>query len=166
MLTPAQIQNALDSIQRDGYCIVPGAIEPDFVDALLADLTRLERELNVQPAENDFEGSRTLRIYNLLVYGKLWERIPVYETVLPIVEGVLDHGCLVSSLSSINIGPEETAQPIHADDQLIPAAEARAMADAIPGAQFSLIPAAGHLAPIEQAVNTGRVIREFLEALL
>jgi ectoine hydroxylase-related dioxygenase (phytanoyl-CoA dioxygenase family) len=40
--------------------------------------------------------------------------------VLPIVEGVLDDGCLVSSLSSIAIGPGETAQPIHADDQLIP----------------------------------------------
>jgi ectoine hydroxylase-related dioxygenase (phytanoyl-CoA dioxygenase family) len=33
---------------------------------------------------------------------------------------VLDQGCLISSLSSINIGPGETAQPIHADDQLIP----------------------------------------------
>jgi ectoine hydroxylase-related dioxygenase (phytanoyl-CoA dioxygenase family) len=40
--------------------------------------------------------------------------------VLPIVEGVLDQGCLVSSLSSISIGPDETPQPIHADDQLIP----------------------------------------------
>lgn len=52
------------------------------------------------------------------------------------------------------------------DDQLIPLAEARAMADAIPGAHFAVIPAAGHLAPMEQAVNTGRVIREFLESLL
>jgi len=52
------------------------------------------------------------------------------------------------------------------DDQLIPLAEARAMADAIPDAHFAVIPAAGHLAPVEQAVNTGRVIREFLEALL
>ena len=33
---------------------------------------------------------------------------------------MLDPGCLVSSLSSISIGPGETAQPIHADDQLIP----------------------------------------------
>jgi ectoine hydroxylase-related dioxygenase (phytanoyl-CoA dioxygenase family) len=33
---------------------------------------------------------------------------------------VLDRGCLVSSLSSIAILPGETAQPIHADDQLIP----------------------------------------------
>jgi ectoine hydroxylase-related dioxygenase (phytanoyl-CoA dioxygenase family) len=40
--------------------------------------------------------------------------------VLPIVEGVLDPGCLISSLSSVNIGPGETAQPIHADDMLIP----------------------------------------------
>jgi len=33
---------------------------------------------------------------------------------------VLDPGCLVSSLSSIDIGPGERAQPIHADDQLLP----------------------------------------------
>jgi ectoine hydroxylase-related dioxygenase (phytanoyl-CoA dioxygenase family) len=33
---------------------------------------------------------------------------------------VLDPGLLVSSLSSIAIGPGETAQPIHADDQVIP----------------------------------------------
>jgi pimeloyl-ACP methyl ester carboxylesterase len=52
------------------------------------------------------------------------------------------------------------------DDQLIPLAEARAMAKAIPKAHFAAIPAAGHLAPVEQAVNTGRVIREFLESLL
>jgi ectoine hydroxylase-related dioxygenase (phytanoyl-CoA dioxygenase family) len=40
--------------------------------------------------------------------------------VLPVVVGVLDPGCLVSSLSSIDIGPGESAQPIHADDQIIP----------------------------------------------
>ena len=40
--------------------------------------------------------------------------------MLPIVERVLDPGCLISSLSSIDILPGEIAQPIHADDQLIP----------------------------------------------
>jgi hypothetical protein len=40
--------------------------------------------------------------------------------VLPIVERVLDRGCLISSLSSISIDPGENAQPIHADDQLLP----------------------------------------------
>ena len=36
------------------------------------------------------------------------------------VEGVLDPGLLISSLSSIAIGPDERQQPIHADDQMIP----------------------------------------------
>ena len=107
-------------IAEQGYTIVEGAIEPDLVDGLHDDLLRLERDLGIVPAKNDFEGERTVRIYNLLVHGELYERIPVHPNVLPIVEGVLDHGCLVSSLSSISIGPDETPQPIHADDQLIP----------------------------------------------
>src|SRR5215468_6198496 len=120
MLERQQIQAHVDKIARDGYSIVEHAIELDFVDALVADLERLERELDITPAANRFEGVRTMRIYNLLLYGKLYERIPVHENILPIVEGVLDPGCLLSSLSSIAIGPDESAQPIHADDQLIP----------------------------------------------
>ena len=72
------------------------------------------------PSKNDFEGEQTVRIYNLLVHGKLYERIPVHANVLPIIEGVLDPGCLISTLSSISIGPGETPQPIHSDDILIP----------------------------------------------
>lgn len=52
-----------------------------------------------------------------------------------------------------------------ADDQLIPLREARAMAGEIPEAHFAAIPAAGHLSPLEQTVNTSRVVREFLDAL-
>jgi ectoine hydroxylase-related dioxygenase (phytanoyl-CoA dioxygenase family) len=81
---------------------------------------RLERELGVVPSANEFEGANTVRIYNLLAHGKLYERIPVHPNVLPVIEGVLDRGCLVSSLSSISIGPGEKAQPIHSDDILIP----------------------------------------------
>jgi ectoine hydroxylase-related dioxygenase (phytanoyl-CoA dioxygenase family) len=105
---------------------VEDAIEPELVDALAAELIRIERERGIVPAGNEFEGSRTVRIYNLLVHGPLFERIPVHENVLPVVEGVLDAGCLVSSLSSIGIDSGETAQPIHADDMLIPLAKPHA----------------------------------------
>jgi ectoine hydroxylase-related dioxygenase (phytanoyl-CoA dioxygenase family) len=107
-------------IAEQGYTIVEDAIEPDFVDALNDDLLRLERFFDVQPSPNSFEGHQTIRIYNQLAFGALYERIPVHPNVLPIVDGVLDPGCLISSLSSISILPGETAQPIHADDQLIP----------------------------------------------
>jgi ectoine hydroxylase-related dioxygenase (phytanoyl-CoA dioxygenase family) len=110
----------VQAVAEDGYTIVENAIEPDLVDALDAHLLDLERFLEVEPSPNSFEGHHTIRIYNLLAFGKLYEQIPVHASVLPIVEGVLDPGCLISSLSSISILPGETAQPIHADDQLIP----------------------------------------------
>jgi ectoine hydroxylase-related dioxygenase (phytanoyl-CoA dioxygenase family) len=116
----------LGRIECEGYTILEGVIEPELCEGLAADLHRLEAELQVQPSKNEFEGTRTLRIYNLLRHGEHFERVPVHPEVLPIVEGVLDPGCLVSSLSSIAIEPGETPQPIHADDQLIPLAKPHA----------------------------------------
>ena len=110
----------IEAIARDGYAIVEDVFSKDQAEEMLADLARLERELGVRFASNDFEGRATKRVYNLLVHGPLYEAIPTHPRVLPIVEGVLDAGCLVSSLSSIAIHPGETAQPIHADDQLLP----------------------------------------------
>jgi ectoine hydroxylase-related dioxygenase (phytanoyl-CoA dioxygenase family) len=107
-------------VAADGYTILEDAIDLGIVDDLAADLEHLEHAFAVQPAGNSFEGAQTIRIYNLLAFGARYERIPVHPAVLPVVDGVLDPGCLVSSLSSISILPGEAAQPIHADDQLIP----------------------------------------------
>ena len=107
-------------IAEVGYTIIPDAFDLEHADAMLADLDRLHAQLDVRPAANPFEGTATLRVYNLLVHGELWQRVPVHPNVLPVVERVLDAGCLISSLSSIDIRPGETAQPIHADDQLMP----------------------------------------------
>jgi ectoine hydroxylase-related dioxygenase (phytanoyl-CoA dioxygenase family) len=116
----ARLQAHLAAVERDGYTIIRNAIEPDLIDELLATLDRLVAELGIEPAGNRFEGGNTLRIYNLLAHGEVFHRVPVHPSVLPVVDGVLGSGCLVSSLSSIDIRPGEIAQPIHADDQLIP----------------------------------------------
>jgi ectoine hydroxylase-related dioxygenase (phytanoyl-CoA dioxygenase family) len=113
----------VERIRRDGYTIVENAIEPGLVDALNAALSRLERELDAKPAMNGFEGHKTVRIYNLLAFGAPFTQVPVHARVLPIVEEVLDNGCLISSLSSIAIDAGEIAQPIHADDMVIPLAK-------------------------------------------
>jgi ectoine hydroxylase-related dioxygenase (phytanoyl-CoA dioxygenase family) len=107
-------------LAEQGYTILRDVIPADLIAELRADLDRLHAELGTRPAANSFEGTKTLRVYNLLTHGPLWQQVPVHPAVLPVVEGVLDPGCLVSSLSSIAIGPGETEQPIHADDQIIP----------------------------------------------
>jgi ectoine hydroxylase-related dioxygenase (phytanoyl-CoA dioxygenase family) len=107
-------------IEDDGWTIVEDAIPTALLDAIEEAVDRLHRDLGVVPAQNPFEGASTLRVYNLLAHGMPFPEVPVHEAVLPIVEKVLDRGCLVSSLSSITILPGESAQPLHADDQLIP----------------------------------------------
>lgn len=120
MSAAPDVQNHLERIDRDGYTIIPDVLSKDDADSIVADLERLDRELGIDFASNDFEGRKTRRIYNLLVHGPRFQPIPVHPRVLPVVDGVLDPGCLVSSLSSIAIHPGERAQPIHADDQLLP----------------------------------------------
>jgi 3-oxoadipate enol-lactonase len=51
------------------------------------------------------------------------------------------------------------------DDKIAPPDEMRALAAAIPGAQFVAIPAAGHLAPLEQPLATSRALADFLDGL-
>jgi ectoine hydroxylase-related dioxygenase (phytanoyl-CoA dioxygenase family) len=114
------IDTHVNRIEEVGYTIVEDAIDLDLIDALTDDLRRLEHELGIRPAHNTFEGIQTTRIYNLLAHGPHFEQVPVHPAILPICERVLDPGLLVSSLSSIAIGPEETPQPLHADDQIIP----------------------------------------------
>ena len=119
-LSATTIADHAAQVAETGYTVLEGVIEEDLVDAIAEDLLRLERDLGIVPADNLFEGLRTVRIYNLLVHGELYQRIPVHPGVLPVVEAVLDPGLLISSLSSIAIGPDESAQMLHADDQLIP----------------------------------------------
>lgn len=120
VLSASDLDHHVRAIEREGYTVVEDVIDAGMAEALADDLVRIERALGVRPAGNVFEGAHTVRIYNLLAHGPLYARIAIHDHVLPIVERVLDNGCLVSSLSSISIDPGEKAQPIHADDQLLP----------------------------------------------
>ena len=54
---------------------------------------------------------------------------------------------------------------VGAADILTPPEQARAMAEAIPGAQLAIVPGAGHLPPVEQPAATTENLREFLRSL-
>jgi len=116
------IDGHLARIETDGYTILENAIGRSVIDLLLADVDRIVESSGISPSDNSFEGSSTTRVYNLLAHGGPWLDVPVHPKVLPIAEAVLGGQILVSSLSSIAIGPGETPQPIHADDQVMPIA--------------------------------------------
>ncbi|MCH7958901.1 MAG: phytanoyl-CoA dioxygenase family protein [Candidatus Hydrogenedentes bacterium] len=119
-LTEEQTEKHVDDIRENGYAVVENAIEPELVDDLRAALDRMEEEQGRGYSKTSFEGKKTLRFYNLLAYDPVFRQIPIHENTLPIAEGVLDKGVLLSSISGITIGPGEKAQPLHGDSQMIP----------------------------------------------
>jgi ectoine hydroxylase-related dioxygenase (phytanoyl-CoA dioxygenase family) len=110
------IDRQLGELRTQGYTILENAIEPELVAALVAAIRRIERESGAAPRGNPAEGYATLRTYNLLAKDPVFQQMPVHRAVLPLVERVLDAGCLLSGMTAIDIGPGERAQPVHPDD--------------------------------------------------
>lgn len=126
MSAPVDLTVHHENLERDGYTILERVIPDDVVEALLEDVRRLEAARSSAPANNRFEGAETTRTYNLLAHGDVWQQVPVERHVLELIEGVLGEQCLVSSLASISLAPGETAQVLHADDQVMPLAKPHA----------------------------------------
>lgn len=119
-LTDEQIAEHVGHVRENGYAIVQNAIAPELVAKLRAALDRMETEHDLGYSKTSFEGKKTLRFYNLLAYDPAFQQIPIHSNTLPIAEGVLDKGLLLSSISGITIGPGEKAQALHGDSQMIP----------------------------------------------
>jgi ectoine hydroxylase-related dioxygenase (phytanoyl-CoA dioxygenase family) len=103
-------------VNEDGFTVVEDAIEPDLVASLRDAIRRLEVELDVRPRETAAEGHSTKRMYNLLAKDAVFRAMPVHPSVLPVVERLLDRGCLLSGMTAMDIGPGEDPQPLHGDD--------------------------------------------------
>src|SRR5215467_4715191 len=109
-LTEPAISEHVARIEADGYTILDRAIEPSLVEGVRDTIRRLEREFDVQPKGTAAEGHATKRMYNLLAKDPIFQQMPLHPSVLPIVERVLDRGCLLSGMTAIDIGPGESPQ--------------------------------------------------------
>jgi len=118
-LSDDEVQRHTASIARDGFTILRDAIGPAAISALSNELDRLER---VRPGgdspKGDFVGHVTRRWHDLLNDADLWQDLPVHPWLFQILPHVLGDGFLLSSMSTVVIGPGEPAQPIHVDDAI------------------------------------------------
>ena len=118
-INPSSAQHHIDALREQGYCVAPNIIESNLVSSLQEHLDALAANNLLTISSNNFEGFHTGRLFNLLKYDAFFEQITLNETLLAIGEGVFDEGLLLSSISALVIHPGETAQPIHADTQLL-----------------------------------------------
>lgn len=116
---PDPFAESLERLDRDGYVILEEVIEPALVAELRDEVRRVARERDTAPRGNTVEGFETLRTYNLLAKSPAFQKMPVHDAVLPLVERVLEPDCLLSGMTAMDIGPGEVPQPLHPDDFVI-----------------------------------------------
>jgi ectoine hydroxylase-related dioxygenase (phytanoyl-CoA dioxygenase family) len=100
-------------IEAQGFTVIP-----DLLTA--TDLTEVRRVLalylGTHTGRNDFEGTRTERVYTLVARGRVFWRIALDPRVLALCERYLLEGFLLTASQAIRIHPGETPQPFHTDD--------------------------------------------------
>ena len=84
------------------------------------------------------------------------------QGVVGAIEAMRDRGDSTELLPTIDV---PTLVVAGKEDQLISVESSRKMAAAISGSQFTVIPDAGHVTPLEQPIATGRVVGEFLGSI-
>lgn len=107
------------SVDEHGYAIITNVLSPDQCAALIDEVHRVEAEYDIANGKNEFEGFETRRIFNLIGKSELFRNLVTNERTLPLIEAVLGVDFLLSGTTSMNIGPGETPQLLHADDGMI-----------------------------------------------
>jgi ectoine hydroxylase-related dioxygenase (phytanoyl-CoA dioxygenase family) len=104
------------SFEVDGYVVIEDAIGPDTVARLRAELSPyLQGRLM---GRNDFEGTRSERVYALLAKAPAVAELIEHPAVLEAVGRFLHPSYLLSAALVVNLHPDETPQGYHQDDAL------------------------------------------------
>jgi len=114
----------LTELAERGYTMIPG-----FLGAgQLALVNRLFDELlGSHAGRNNFEGTRTERIYTLVARHRVFQEIVEDCRVLALCDALFMPNYLLTASQAIVISPGETVQPWHTDDSFYPLPRPRPM---------------------------------------
>ena len=113
----ATVDEVVEVLRTDGWCVVEGVLSPEEVAATRAELLDvLER---TPTGRNDFEGFSTRRIYALFAKTRAFDGPATHPLLLGVLDRVLGHYQL-SAPTGIQIGPGEREQVLHRDQSIYP----------------------------------------------
>lgn len=116
---PALGDRVAEAVSTHGYAIIADVIDRAQCEALIDEVRRVESEYEVAEGTNEFEGFSTRRIFNLISKSAQFRALVIEPSVLTVIEAILGPGALLSGTTSMNIGPGETPQLLHADDGMV-----------------------------------------------
>jgi ectoine hydroxylase-related dioxygenase (phytanoyl-CoA dioxygenase family) len=113
----ASVSDVVSAIDERGYALLERFLPPEEVvakrEALAEVLARTPR------GRNDFEGFATQRVYALFGKTRAFDDVALHPLLTGVLDEVLGHHQF-SAPVAIHIGPGETAQVLHRDEDIYP----------------------------------------------
>ena len=106
------------SLDEHGYALLEGVLAPDDVERRLAALQDLFAA--TPTGRNVFEGFRTQRIYAVYAKTRAFDDLAVHPLLLAALDHALGEHYQFSAPVALQIGPGETAQMLHRDEDVYP----------------------------------------------
>jgi len=110
----AAVAGGFAALRRDGYVILENLMPPAALDALRAELDRLNAA--TPWGRYEFEGRRTHRVYNLFGKTRAADPFAMNPTVIALAESYFDDQVQLSVGQGMTIYGGQSAQPLHRDD--------------------------------------------------
>jgi ectoine hydroxylase-related dioxygenase (phytanoyl-CoA dioxygenase family) len=114
----ATVDDVADALDEAGHAIVERVLPAERVAALRATLGELFA--TTPTGRNEFEGFRTQRIYALFAKTRAFDDLVLDPRLLGAVEHALGPHYQLSAPVALQIGPGETAQFLHRDEDVYP----------------------------------------------
>lgn len=106
----------IDVLRRDGFVVLDNLLGPEEVEQVRSEL---EPHFGCEGwGRNEFEGLRTERIYSLLAKCPSVAALVEHPKVLSVLDAFLRPSRTLAACQATRIHPGETAQFLHADDEL------------------------------------------------
>jgi ectoine hydroxylase-related dioxygenase (phytanoyl-CoA dioxygenase family) len=114
----AAVAEVTASLDEHGYALVEGLLPRDDVERRMAALREL---LAATPTgRNDFEGFRTQRVYAVFAKTRAFDDLAVHPLLLAALDHALGPHYQFSAPVALQIGPGESAQVLHRDEDIYP----------------------------------------------
>src|SRR5688500_237862 len=113
----ASVDEVIASIEERGYALVERLLPEDQVAHKRAALDGLLER--TPTGRNDFEGFHTQRIYALFAKTRAFDDAALHPLLVAVLDRVLGQ-YQFSAPVAIHIGPDETAQVLHRDEDIYP----------------------------------------------
>ena len=112
--TTTPVDDSIQHLRTDGFVVLENLVSADTIARIKAELAPYLKQEKM--GRNEFEGTRTERVYALLAKSPTMAELIEHPTILAILDRCLPPNYLLSAALAINVHPGETPQPFHIDD--------------------------------------------------